>query len=236
MNHPTGMTPGESHENTAETFAQFALELYEAPSLADTAETAVSFALHALDCHHAGLALAVHGVRLEIVAATAPVVEALYRFQIDTSEGPALQALAGRTTVSVTDVATETRWPRWAYRAHAAGISSVLHIPMTTATTTVGVLSLFSAEPHAFSADDEAIAYLLAQHASVAVADARRDETMTQAVDARRLVGQAMGILMERFHIDEDGAFAVLKRYSQDTNTKLRDVAQRLIETRRLPH
>ena len=50
-----------------------------------------------------------------------------------------------------------------------------------------------------------------------------------------RLVGQAMGILMERFDMDADRAFAVLKRYSQDTNTKLRDVAQQLIDTRKLP-
>ena len=106
---------------------------------------------------------------------------------------------------------------------------------MTTTTTTVGVLSLFSTKPHAFSDDDEAIAYLLAQHASVAVADARKDETMAQAVDARRLVGQAVGILMERYQIDEGRAFAMLRRYSQDTNSKLREVAQQLIDTRRLP-
>jgi AmiR/NasT family two-component response regulator len=58
---------------------------------------------------------------------------------------------------------------------------------------------------------------------------------MTQAVDARKLVGQAMGILMERYDVDADRAFEVLKRYSQDTNTKLRDVAQQLIDTGKLP-
>ena len=45
-----------------------------------------------------------------------------------------------------------------------------------------------------------------------------------------------MGILMERFDVDGDRAFAILKRYSQDNNTKLRDVAQHLIDTRKLPH
>jgi AmiR/NasT family two-component response regulator len=54
-------------------------------------------------------------------------------------------------------------------------------------------------------------------------------------VDARKLVGQAMGILMERYDLDADRAFKVLQRYSQSTNTKLRDVAQQLIDTRRLP-
>ena len=58
---------------------------------------------------------------------------------------------------------------------------------------------------------------------------------MAQAVDARKLVGQAMGILMERYDLDSDRAFEVLKRYSQDNNRKLRDVAQELIDTRKLP-
>jgi AmiR/NasT family two-component response regulator len=98
------------------------------------------------------------------------------------------------------------------------------------------VLGLYSPAPDAFDVDDEAIAHILARHASVAVASARHEETMAQAVDARKLVGQAMGILMERFDVDGDRAFAILKRYSQDTNTKLRDVAQHLIDTRKLPH
>lgn len=58
---------------------------------------------------------------------------------------------------------------------------------------------------------------------------------MVQAVDARKLVGQAMGILMERFDLDGDRAFQVLRRFSQDNNRKLRDVAQELINTRKLP-
>ena len=84
-------------------------------------------------------------------------------------------------------------------------------------------------------ADDEAIARILARHVSVALLTARHEESLALAVDARKLVGQAMGILMERHNIDSDAAFAVLRRYSQDTNIKLRDVAQQVIETRKLP-
>ena len=55
------------------------------------------------------------------------------------------------------------------------------------------------------------------------------------AVDARKRIGQAQGILMERFDLTDDQAFAVLLRYSQDNNVKLRVVADRLVETRVLP-
>ncbi|MGY4765281.1 GAF and ANTAR domain-containing protein [Kribbella sp. CWNU-51] len=146
-----------------------------------------------------------------------------------------LAALAGGTTIHVPDVTAEHRWPAWQAEAVGAGMRSVLHVPMTVGGQTIGVLSLYNREPLAFSADDEAIAYILARHASVAVASARHDETMAQAIDARKLVGQAMGIVLERFDLEGDRAFEVLRRCSQDTNTKLRDVARRLVDTRKLP-
>jgi len=64
----------------------------------------------------------------------------------------------------------------------------------------------------------------------------RFSANLAQAVDARKLVGQATGILMERYDLDGDRAFTVLRRYSQDINTKLRDAAQQLIDTRKLAH
>jgi AmiR/NasT family two-component response regulator len=60
-------------------------------------------------------------------------------------------------------------------------------------------------------------------------------ENFSRALDSRKLIGQAQGILMERFHLDDTRAFEVLRRYSQDNNIKLRDVAQTIVDTRRLP-
>jgi GAF domain-containing protein len=219
----------------ADAFAQFAVELHDAPGVDETLEAVVQFALQAENCAYAGVALAARGARAEIGAITDPLVEMIYRIQIEAGEGPMLAALSG-DTVAVPDVAIEDRWPRWQIVAADAGIGSVLHVPMKAGDRTTGVLSLYNTKPQAFTVDDEAIAHILARHASIAVATARHEVSMAQAVDARKLVGQAMGILMERFDINGDQAFAVLRRYSQDTNTKLRDVAQQLIETRKLPH
>jgi GAF domain-containing protein len=218
----------------ADTFAQFAIELHDAPGMDETLEAVVQFALQAENCTYAGVALAARGGRAEIGAITDPVVETLYRVQIEAGQGPMLAALSG-DTITVPDVATEDRWPLWQTVAADAGIGSALQVPMRASDRTTGVLSLFNTEPKAFTVDDEAIAHILARHASVAVATARHEVSMAQAVDARKLVGQAMGILMERYDMNGDQAFAVLRRYSQDTNTKLRDVAQQLIETRKLP-
>ena len=115
------------------------------------------------------------------------------------------------------------------------GLRSVLSIRLHTSGSTIGALNLYAGRPEAFDDDDDAVAHILARHASIALANARQESSLWQAIDARKLIGQAQGMLMERFDLDADQAFAVLRRYSQDNNIKLRVVAQRLVETRRLP-
>jgi GAF domain-containing protein len=223
----------------ANTFARLAIELHDASGLGDTVDAVVQFALQALNCSYAGVALTARGAQPEIAAVTDPVVAEVYSLQLNSDKGPLVTAMRERTTVLIRDTTADHRWPEWAAKVAALGVRSVLDVPLVTGgdpRRSVGVLGLYSPDADAFSEDDEAIAHILARHASVAVASARHEETMAQAVDARKLVGQAMGILMERFDVGDDRAFAILKRYSQDTNTKLRDVAQHLIDTRKLPH
>ncbi|MET9268521.1 GAF and ANTAR domain-containing protein [Kribbella sp. NPDC003557] len=225
-----------SADSTAERFAQLSLDLHDSVGLEETVQAVVDFALQALDCSHAGVALVVNGRKLEIPAVTDPVVAEIYAFQVNGGNGPLADALRDHSTIHVRHTADDDRWPEWAAKVLDLGVRSVLDVPLTTAAGTVGVLGLYSTQPDAFGRDEEAIAHILARHASIAVATARHEDNLAQAVDARKLVGQAMGILMERYHLDDDQAFAVLRRYSQDTNTKLRDVATQLIETRKLPH
>jgi GAF domain-containing protein len=233
------MTDPDLAATSADAFARLAIELHDAPGVEETVDAVVQFALQALRCTYAGVALHTRGNRPEIAAVTDPVVADVFDLQISTQNGPLVTTLRDRTTVLIRDTTTDDRWPEWAAKVAALGVRSVLDVPLATGGGTrrgVGVLGLYSPTPDAFSQDDEAIAHILARHASVAVASARHEQTMAQAVDARKLVGQAMGILMERFDVDGDQAFAILKRYSQDTNTKLRDVAQQLVDTRKLPH
>jgi GAF domain-containing protein len=223
------------HHAHARLFAELALELHGSAGMEETVETVVQFALHALGCSHAGVALAVRGRRPEVPAVTDPVVATIYQAQMTGCEGPLTVCLREQDTLLIRDVVTDGRWPHWARTVRALGVRSVLDVPLSIGSGTVGVLGLYSTRPDAFSTDDQAVAHILARHAAVAVATTRQAQTMTQAVDARKLVGIAMGILMERFDLSDDQAFAVLQRYSQDTNTKLREVAQNFIETRKLP-
>ncbi|MDX6262709.1 MAG: hypothetical protein QOH84_4397 [Kribbellaceae bacterium] len=221
---------------TADAFARLAVELHDSDGVGETVDAVVQFALQALSCRYAGVVLNERGRKPAIAAVTAPVICELYEWQLGAAEGPLMACLDSGVPVSVADIATDRHWaPEWVALAGSIGIRSVLHLPLTSADNTVGVLSFFSEQPDGFGPDDLAVGHILARHASIAVANARSEETMALAVDARKLVGQAMGILMERFDLDGDRAFDVLRRYSQDSNTKLRDVAQQLIDTRKLP-
>jgi transcriptional regulator with GAF, ATPase, and Fis domain len=219
---------------SAEAFATLAVELRDSDGVEETIQAVVEFALQALSCSHAGVALAGQGT-VEVPATTDPMVEEIYRWQLAGGEGPLVEAMRDHRTVLVRDTATDTRWPDWSATVLSLGVRCVLDVPLTTTGEAVGVLGLYSVAPDAFDQDDEAVAAILARHASVTVASARQEANLAQAIDARKMIGQAMGILMERYKIDGDHAFAILKRYSHDTNTKLHDAAKQVVSTRHLP-
>jgi GAF domain-containing protein len=117
----------------------------------------------------------------------------------------------------------------------SAGIRSVLATPLRTAEQTLGSLGLHDLRAGHFTDDDLEIAHVLARHAAVALDAARDHDNLWRAIGSRHLIGMAQGILMERFDIDADEAFAVLRRYSQDGNIKLHAVAEHVVATRRPP-
>jgi GAF domain-containing protein len=215
-------------------FAQMALDLQDQPDVAETLASITSYAQESLDADHAGIHV-VHGREIETAAATDPVIEHADKMQTELGEGPCLQAVWSHDSFLVHDTATDERWPRFGPLAAQLGLHSMLSVRLFTAEQTLGALNLYSTSLRDFDGDDIALAHIFGQHASVAIAAARREEGLRLAVDARHLIGQAQGILMERFGLSADQAFAVLRRYSQENNVKLRAVAAEIIETRRLP-
>ena len=75
----------------------------------------------------------------------------------------------------------------------------------------------------------------LAAHVAVALAAAQEVEHLEHAMRGRTVIGQATGILMERFDLAPERAFSVLSRMSQQKNVKLRAIADEIVTTRKLP-
>lgn len=225
----------ESRDSVAEEFARLAVALHDETDVAESVEMVLAFALKATGADHAGVVFLRGRNQLETAAATDPVVARIDALQMELGEGPDVSVLEDRLSVIVSDTRTDGRWPRWAAQVSEIGIRSLLSVRMYTSESVIGTLNVYSRRADAFEVDDQDVAHILARHAAVAFASAQKLDHLWQAVDARKRIGQAQGILMERFGLDPDQAFAVLRRYSQDNNLKLRKVADILVETRVLP-
>ncbi|TWD84122.1 GAF domain-containing protein [Kribbella amoyensis] len=148
---------------------------------------------------------------------------------VDVGEGPCLDAVWQHKTVRVTDMSRESRWPRFAPRAAALGAASMLSFQLFVTGDSMAALTLYSSRPRAFTDESEHVGMLFAAHAAVAYAGTQELEQLRAAMETRDLIGQAMGIMMERFNLTADQAFATLARFSQDAGRELRDVATEII-------
>jgi hypothetical protein len=96
--------------------------------------------------------------------------------------------------------------------------------------STLGGVNLYSTTCDEVSEDAMVLAALLAAHSAVALGHLRERSQLSEAVRSRKIIGQALGILMERYGMDEDRAFAFLVRTSNHGNIKLRAIAQELVD------
>lgn len=210
-------------------FAEIALVLEEASSYEQTVEHVVMLAQEYLACDFASVTLRRGHGRLETVAATHPDVEKADAMQYEFGEGPCYDAAKAEGDFLALDISCDDRWPRWGPEAAKLGLNSLLGLRLQTRSDTFGALNLYHRQPHAYDDEDVALARIFAAHASVALAASSNDANLRRAVDSRHIIGQAQGVLMERFGLDDTRAFGVLRRLSQDSNIKLRDVAKQIV-------
>ena len=153
------------------------------------------------------------------------------RAQYETGEGPCLDAARQHRTVLSDDLRAEARWPRFAPRAVGLGVLSVLSFQLFVGDDSFGALNLYAPNAAAFGPDSESNGILLASHAALAMTAARTEAGLLTAMDSREMIGQAKGILMERYKVTGVEAFGLLIASSQAMNRKLRDIAEHLVAT-----
>jgi GAF domain-containing protein len=222
-------------DSLLQTLRELAALTVSEDGLAETADSVVALACETLDCDYAGLSVFQTGGSFVTMGETAPIVAAADQLQYELREGPCVEAAWEQDTFVSNDLAIDERWPTWGPKAAALGFGSLLAARLTIGGTSLGALNLYSTEVREFSADDRDTAVIFATHAAAPLISVRERENLKVAVDGRTLIGQAQGILMQRFDVDGDTAFAVLRRYSQSQNLKLRAVADLVIEHGDLP-
>lgn len=181
--------------------------------------------------HAAGLSLVDEDRRVTTLGATEGYATLLDEIQNEYGEGPCLSAAWNSEIIHIDDLAADTRWPR--YRSNAferTPVRSVLSVRLHNDGNRLAALNLYAPSPGVFDEESLEQAMIYGAHTTVTWNLLRRQQQFRNALASRDLIGQAKGVLMERFAIDAVKAFELLRRLSQESNTKLVDVAHRVID------
>jgi GAF domain-containing protein len=176
--------------------------------------------------------------RPSTVAASGPLALVLDEVQYAQHAGPCLDAAASGQLVELLDTGTEDRWAPFPREAAERGCRSVLSFPLPPQELISGGLNVYARTTQPLDERTRQLAARFAAYAVVPVSNmylyqsaVERAENLRAALDSRAVIDQAKGILMERHKLTADQAFTALARVSMETNTKVRDVAERFVAT-----
>jgi GAF domain-containing protein len=178
-----------------------------------------------------------YDANLLTVASSDARAERLDETQYRTQGGPCLEAMNTAQKVLSPDCRHEQRWPAYIAMALPDGLRCSLSLPLTTAGTTFGALNIYGFDkPDMFSEAEQHQYQLFAVQAAGALRLATRQakdavlmSQLEEALNSRSVIDQALGLLIGRHHLTASEAFDLLRRQSQNSHRKLRDVATDLV-------
>jgi GAF domain-containing protein len=185
----------------------------------------------------AGVMLATPGGQLGLVASSSEAMRLLELFELQTEDGPCLDAF--RTGEPVRDEILDAagRWPSFAAAAVKAGFQSAVALPLRWRDVVLGALNLLTVTRQPMSDRDSIVARAFADLAAVSIVqhratvEARRlNEQLSAALTSRVVIEQAKGVLCERGGIGLAEAFARMRSYARNNNMRLTDVAQAAVD------
>jgi hypothetical protein len=183
---------------------------------------------------HASLMLRRNG-RHQTVAASDEVAHGIDEMERELGEGPCLDAIdeSEPDTHICSDLTTGSQWPKLAAKILAAtDVKGMAGFRMRQDGQKVGALNVFSDTAGALTDHSLEQAIMLTAFASVAMAALDRGEeatTLRRGLESNREIGKAIGLLMAMHQIDDDEAFQMLSKVSQEMNVKLAQVASEVI-------
>lgn len=194
--------------------------------------------VHSLGVSAAGVMLASPSGALQVIASSSDSMHTLELFQLQSDEGPCLEAYrTGEQVVNLDLGAVSSRWPHFAPRAAAEGFRSAHSFPLRLRGRTLGALNLLRSEPGAFGEADIVAAQALADIATIAIVqhqiviDAQTlNSQLSGALNSRVVIEQAKGKIAQATGTDMDQAFRQLRNHARNHNLRLADLATRVAE------
>ncbi|WP_396905347.1 GAF and ANTAR domain-containing protein [Mycolicibacterium phlei] len=219
-------------ESTHLRIAELVRGLYSRPDAGTViAELAEHAAIEVPGAQYAGITVTRRSKTVETPAATHLYPMLLDKIQQRHQQGPCLTAAWDEKLVHVADLQTDDRFPLYRQDALAeTPIRSIMAFQLFIEGEAMGALNVYSEQPGAFGEQSRTIGQVFAAHSSVAWNAARRDEQFRLALASRDIIGQAKGMIMERYGVDAVQAFDLLRRLSQDSNVPLVRIATDLVE------
>jgi ANTAR domain/GAF domain len=218
----------------AAVFRALADMVYVGDDFARVYQAVVNAAVDLVDgCDHASLMLRLNG-RLVTAASSDEVGAAIDTFEREVGEGPCVDAIRAESVFHDPDLTDGSPWPTLTERVlSATPVRGMAGFRIRVGGENVGALNVFSDRPDALTrrAVDQGI--VLASFLTVAMLAAHERQsadTLRAGLQSNREIGKAMGLLMAFHKVDDQQAFAMLRRTSQDLNIKLVEVARQIVE------
>jgi hypothetical protein len=167
--------------------------------------------------------------RYQSLAATSELPRHLDKVEEELREGPCVNAASGDAVVRCEDLEEDARWPRFAKSAVAAGVNSMLSFRLFTHDDRAAALNILGLQPHCFGHEAEALGAMFATHAALAIIAHNKELQFQSALASRDVIGQAKGRIMERFDVGAVRAFELMVKISQETNTRVADIAAQIV-------
>jgi ANTAR domain-containing protein/GAF domain-containing protein len=184
------------------------------------------------------------GDDLATIGATDQRLIALDDAQYESGEGPCIMVLDPHDPIYLAEASeADARWEHFSRTADDLGVHSTLslHIPADSGAVAASLnlyarqwLDISDERIHAAEGYAQQLAATL-QSVDAYRSTAKLARDMAEAMRSRAVIEQAKGILMADQRISDEAAFKQLAKLSQTTNTKLRDVARRLVQERTEP-
>ncbi len=221
----------------ADVFVEMADTLVDEFDLIDFLHVLTERSVQLLGVSAAGLLLTDGQETLQVVAASSERTRLLELFQLQADEGPCLDCFRTGAQVSVTDLASTDRWPRFTAAAAEVGYRAVHALPMRLRTEVIGALNLFDTRVGPLDPQTLSVGQALADVATIGLLQQRTIrrsdvliEQLQTALNSRVLIEQAKGVLAERLHIDVAEAFRMLRNEARASNRPLSDLAQAITD------
>ncbi|MGH2729631.1 MAG: ANTAR domain-containing protein [Actinomycetota bacterium] len=190
-----------------------------------------------------GLSLVRGGGKIETLGMTEELVGTIDAVQYECGEGPCLSSIGEQATFEMSDMTTDTTWPRFSTRAAEMGVRGLLSFVLRVSEDSLGALNLYSRSPNAFTPQDRATGAIFAAQGAISLANAlthdqdlQRTAELERGLATRGVIGRAIGILMERERCSSDEAMAMLTTASQHMNKKLREIAVGIVDETERSH